>query len=131
MKCDERVPTLKQLIAELDAQSRFLKAAPKSVRDATWQRRKAQVQRRIRACRLAVAYLEGRRYGQLEAWNGTSYGSPPPLSEVLQVLKYGPLPSGLGPILRAWVIQSVAQRQIPWHFASFLTWYEKDLRGSA
>lgn len=102
------------------------KADPRP-RDEGWQYQQARAQRRTRARVLAVAYLRGQRYDEVEVWNGVNHGSMPPLREVLDVLgDAGDGTTKVWAYLRAWVILGVARRLVePMHFEFFLEQFAK------
>lgn len=96
-------------------------------RDEGWQHQMARRQRRSRALVLAVAYVRGQRYDEVETWNGISQGSMPPLREVLELLgDAGDGTTKVWAYLRAWVILGVARRLVePMHFEFFLEQFAK------
>lgn len=96
-------------------------------RDEAWQHQMAKRARRSRALVLAVAYVRGQRYDEVEVWNGVSHGSAPPLREVLELLgDAGDGTTKVWAYLRAWVTMGVARRLVePMHFEFFLEQFAK------
>lgn len=96
-------------------------------RDEAWQSQMAKHARRARALVLAIAYVRGQRYDEVEVWNGISHGSMPPLREVLELLgDPGDGTTKVWAYLRAWVVLGVARRLVePMHFEFFLEQFAK------
>lgn len=95
-----RIAKLKIESKALEASVASLKAVAGTIDNAEFQRRRAYLRERLRACHLGIAYLRGIPYQAVEPYTPIYSGGAPPIYRTWDTL--GRVP-GEGQQIRAWV----------------------------